>query len=99
MNKVKDFVKSHKKEIAAGVLTAVVGGCAYTIGKRVGIQGYFEKETKLLDGTVACPKFHVSMPEPLTIGDIGKLGDIFLAHDAELTKDTKILAVGAFEFE
>lgn len=99
MSKIKDFVKTHKKEIVAGVAMVVVGGCGYAIGKRVGLNGYFKKETKLLDGSTACPGFYIEATEPLTVGDLGKLGEAFLKHDSELTKDTKILEIGQFAFE
>lgn len=95
--KVKEFIKTHKKEIVAGVVTTVVGGCMYTIGKRAGLEGRFNSEVKLSDGSVACPGFHIN--EKLTIADIGKLGEEFIKHDSELTKDTQILEVGKFVFE
>lgn len=35
----------------------------------------------------------------LTIGDLGVLGEAFMEHDGELTKDTKIVGIGKFVFD
>ena len=96
MNKVKEFVKTHKTEITAGVLVTVCSGFMYYVGKQNGLAGYFKKEFESPDGSVVHPGFGI---DTLTVGDLGKLGEEFLKHDRGLTKDTKILNVGHFQFE
>lgn len=88
-NKLKTFVKDHKNEILAGVGGIAVGVCAVTIGKRYVVPA--------LNGRVTMPGFNIE--GGLTIDDIGKLGEEFIKHDPELTKDTRILNVGHFQFE
>ena len=97
MNKVKEFVKKHKTEITAGVLVAVCSGFMYHIGKQNGLAGYFEKEFKSSDGSIVHPGFGID--GPLTVGDLGRLGEEFLKQDGKLTKDTKVLEIGHFQFE
>ena len=97
MNKVKEFVKNHKTEITAGVLVTVCSGVMYYVGKQHGLEGYLKREIELPDGGTACPGFTIK--GPLTVGDLGKLGEEFLKHDADLTKDTVVLEVGKMAFE
>ena len=87
--KIKNFVKDHKNEILAGAAGIVIGVGGVTIGKQYLLP--------LLKGRVVMPGFVIE--GPLTIADIGKLGEEFIKHDPDLAKDTMILDVGHFKFE
>ena len=82
--KVKGFVGKHKKKlIAAG---AVVGGVViYSVCKKV-----------INKDVVKMPGFKIE--EGLTIADLGKLGEEYMKHDAELKPDTPVLEIGKFVF-
>ena len=86
--KIKNFVKEHKKEILIGVAGTAIGVSGTLIGHR--------QVLPRLKGRVRMPGFCIE--GGLTIADIGKLGEEFIKHDPELTKDTPILEVGHFKF-
>ena len=82
----KDFVKTHKKEIIITTGVAIGLGVLTAIGL---------KNTVFKD-TIRMPGFRID--GPLTIKDLGKLGEEYLKHDSELTKDTPVLEVGHMKF-
>lgn len=82
--KVKEFVKDHKKVLLAGVITTAGIGAGCVYAV-------------MNRGGIKMPGFTIE--GPLTIGDIGKLGEEYMKHDPDLTKETKILEVGRFIFE
>ena len=86
--KIKNFVKDHKKEILIGVAGTAIGVSGTLIGQR--------QVLPRLKGRVRMPGFRIE--GGITIADIGKLGEEFIKHDPELTKDTQILEVGSFKF-
>lgn len=87
--KIKNFVADHKREILMGVAGITIGVSGTLIGQR--------HVLPKLKGVVRMPGFNIE--DGLTIADIGKLGEEFMKHDPELTKDTKIFEVGSFKFE
>ncbi len=89
LEKTKNFVKDHKKEIVVGAIGFATGGIVYAIGGK-----YI---TLPKPGRVTMPGFTIE--GPLTIADIGKLGDEYIKHDPVLTKETEILKIGSFVFE
>lgn len=90
--KIKTVIKEHKNEIIIGAIGIVIGGCGYAIGSK-----YISVPIPLPGDRVLMPGF--SIEDGLTVADIGKLGDEFIKHDPVLTKNTRILSVGKFEFE
>lgn len=89
MEKTKKLVKDRKKEIVIGAVWIAIGGCAYAIGSK-----YIKLPTP---GRVTMPGFTIE--GPFTIADLGKLGDEYIKHDPELTKETEVLKIGSFVFE
>lgn len=82
--KSKGFVKDHKKVLLAGIITTAGIGAGCVYAV-------------MNRGGIKMPGFTIE--GPLTIGDIGKLGEEYMKHDPDLTKETKILEVGHFKFE
>lgn len=84
-DKVKKFVKDHKKGIILTGVTTVVAVAGAVVLKKV-----------LGDNTVKMPGFTIE--GPFTVGDLGRLGEEYMKHDPELAEDTPVLSVGKFVF-
>ena len=84
--KVKGALKKHWPKIAVGVAAVVGTGVAV----KLGLDHRFGK-------TVKMPGFTIE--GPLTIADMGRLGEEYIKHDPDLTPETNVLEVGSFIFE
>lgn len=85
--KVKGALKKHWPKIAVGVVAAVGTGVAIKLGVN---HRQFGKSVKM-------PGFTIE--GPLTIADLGKLGEEYIKNDPELKPETVVLEVGSFVFE
>ena len=106
LEKAKTFVKKHKKEIAIGVGTAVIGGVVYMITKKKPKINSIDSFMPIPYKDLEIPKLDIGRIDELwqdkiskmaivndfTIADMGDIGQEFLKIDG-VTNETEVSVI------